>query len=148
MESNPSSRRLSEQPRCRRMDSEWCGYSTRPLFMYRARSRGGKIKPDVVAFGGCENSPIHAVSMTPGHKVSTQGTSFSTPLVSSLVGQAIGGVDRGSALLARAMVVHSANHPSGKPDHEFGHGAALKILSSSSVAVKTMSRSPFRDLSP
>ncbi|MCG8601449.1 MAG: S8 family peptidase [Verrucomicrobiales bacterium] len=83
---------------------------------------GAKVKPDVVAFGGCENSPIHVVSTTPGQKQLTQGTSFSTPLVTSLVGEAIGKLDRGSALLARALVVHSAEHPLNRPDHDFGHG--------------------------
>ncbi|MAS95008.1 MAG: hypothetical protein CMO55_17570 [Verrucomicrobiales bacterium] len=83
---------------------------------------GAKIKPDVVAFGGCENSPIHVVSTTPGQKLLSRGTSFSTPLVTSLVGEAIGKLDRGSALLARALVIHSAEHPLNRPDHDFGHG--------------------------
>src|SRR5262249_19175005 len=38
----------------------------------------GKIKPDVVAFGGCPNAPIHLISTKHGSKVPAWGTSFAS----------------------------------------------------------------------
>ncbi len=82
----------------------------------------GKIKPDVVAFGGCPNGPIHLISRNHGSKLLAWGTSFAAPLVSRVSGQAAEAFDRNSALLARALLVHGAVHPDGVPDHAFGHG--------------------------
>lgn len=36
----------------------------------------GKVKPDLVAFGGCENTPIHLSLTIPGQKALWWGTSF------------------------------------------------------------------------
>jgi len=88
----------------------------------------GKIKPDVTAFGGCDQTPFHLVSIVPGHKVLNYGTSFSAPVASSLTGQVAGSFDRSTALLARALVVHSATHPDGDPDHFLGHGIICETL--------------------
>lgn len=82
----------------------------------------GKIKPDVVAFGGCEDVPIHLVSVTHDAKLLAWGTSFAAPLVARANGQAANMFERSSALLARALVVHSARHPDGRPDDLLGHG--------------------------
>jgi hypothetical protein len=82
----------------------------------------GKIKPDVSAFGGCEDHPIHLVSNFPGLKALSWGTSFASPLGARLGAQASESFDRSSALLGRALVVHTADHPDGEPDHHLGHG--------------------------
>jgi hypothetical protein len=82
----------------------------------------GKIKPDVVAFGGCPNTPIHLVSTQHGLRLLNWGTSFAAPLVTRVAGQAAEAFDRSSALLARALLVHGAVHPAGAPDNSFGHG--------------------------
>jgi len=87
-----------------------------------------KLKPDLVAFGGCDKTPFHLLSTDPSLKSLDWGTSFSTPLVSSLVAQAVQGMDRGSALLARTLVIHNADHPDGSPDHSLGHGAIKETL--------------------
>jgi|GEM_PF-471903 len=81
-----------------------------------------KIKPDVVAFGGCDEKPIHLVAVTPGVKALSAGTSFSSPIVASLCSQASESFDRSTALLGRALVVHTAEHPNNSPDNFLGHG--------------------------
>ena len=85
----------------------------------------GKIKPDVAAFGGCENRPFHLVSTTAGTKILEWGTSFASPLAARLGGQAAEIFERSSALLARALVIHTAIHPDGNPDHLLGHGCIM-----------------------
>lgn len=81
-----------------------------------------KLKPDVVAFGGCDQTPIHLVAATPGSKVLSHGTSFASPIVAALGGQTLGSLERGTALLARTLLIHTARHPDGEPDSFLGHG--------------------------
>lgn len=88
----------------------------------------GKQKPDVAAFGGCDQTPFHLVSSVRGQKVLSCGTSFSAPLASSLTGQIASSFDRSTPLLARALVIHSAKHPDGDPDHLLGHGLICETL--------------------
>ena len=88
----------------------------------------GKIKPDLAAFGGCDQQPIHLLSSTHGLKVLSAGTSFASPLVASLNGQLAATVERGTALLSRALLIHTAAHPSDAPDHLLGHGVVRPSL--------------------
>ncbi len=81
-----------------------------------------KIKPDLVAFGGCDQNPIQLVSSTPGQKVHSYGTSFASPITAAICAQTTAAFDRGTPLLARALLIHTANHPEGDPDHLLGHG--------------------------
>lgn len=83
---------------------------------------GGKIKPDVCAFGGCDTSPIHLISTSHGMKVLQMGTSFASPIAASLGAQASGLYERATPLLSRALITHTATHPLGEVDHELGHG--------------------------
>lgn len=93
----------------------------------------GKVKPDLSAFGGCDNTPIHLVSTTNGQKVLSWGTSFASPLASRLNAQAIASFDRSTALLGRALLVHAAEFP-GKPkevkksDSFLGHGCLPETI--------------------
>lgn len=89
-----------------------------------------KLKPDLVAFGGCDQTPIHLVSTDHSSKVLAAGTSFSSPLVASLAAQAVQGMERGSSLLARTLLIHGAEHPDESPDHSLGHGIVSKDLES------------------
>jgi hypothetical protein len=89
----------------------------------------GKMKPDIVAFGGCDQTPFHLVSANAGQKVLSCGTSFSVTIASSLTAQAAASFDRSTALLGRVLVTHTAVHPSGDPDHLLGHGAIVEELS-------------------
>ncbi|HVZ42054.1 MAG TPA: S8 family peptidase [Candidatus Kapabacteria bacterium] len=85
----------------------------------------GKVKPDLVAFGGCELTPIHLISVSPGDRLlKNGGTSFAAPSVAAMAGRLTGGVDRATPLLARALLVHSARHPSLGPDVLMGYGIA------------------------
>ena len=98
---------------------------------YSCRGPGrecGKIKPDLAAFGGCENAPMHLVSTKAGQKVLQWGTSFASPLAARLGAQASESFDRSSALLARALLVHSAVHPADDPDHLLGHGCIVGAI--------------------
>ncbi|MEM9420005.1 MAG: S8 family peptidase [Planctomycetota bacterium] len=92
---------------------------------YSCRGPGrecSKVKPDVVAFGGCPVRPMHLVSMTPDEKILQWGTSFASPIASALTAQASEIFDRSSALLGRALVVHTAYHPNSTADNFLGHG--------------------------
>lgn len=105
--------------------------STKTHASYSCRGPGrecAKLKPDIVAFGGCDQTPVHLVAASPGKKVLQKGTSFASPIVAALCAQASEGFERGSALLARALLIHKANHPHGKPDYLFGHGIVAKDL--------------------
>ena len=88
----------------------------------------GKLKPDVAGFGGCEQEPIHLVSSAAGLKLLSYGTSFASPAVAAIAAQAAESFERSTALLARALVVHTAEHPRGKPDHLLGHGIVRPTL--------------------
>jgi hypothetical protein len=99
--------------------------------VYSCRGPGrecGKMKPDVAAFGGCENTPIHLVSTNAGMKVLDWGTSFATPLASRLAAQAIDSFERSSALLSRALLVHTADHPDKEPNVLLGHGCIAESI--------------------
>ena len=98
---------------------------------YSCRGPGrecGKMKPDLVAFGGCDHTPMHLLSITAGKKIMNSGTSFSTPLVTAIGGQAVDVVERGTSLLARTLLIHTARHPSTDPDYLLGHGLVRTTL--------------------
>ena len=48
------------------------------------------MKPDIMAFGGCDQHPIHLISPKVGNKVWSQGTSFASPIAASLAGRLVG----------------------------------------------------------
>ncbi|MEJ8548760.1 S8 family peptidase, partial [Brevibacillus borstelensis] len=83
---------------------------------------GGKVKPDVVAFGGCEQHPFHLVGYDGKNRMFDVGTSFSAPLVASKAAEIIGRCGVASPLIARALIIHSASHPNKKYDKELGYG--------------------------
>ena len=88
----------------------------------------GKVKPDIAAFGGCENTPTHLVSTDSGFKLLHWGTSFASPVAARLGAQASECFERSSSLLARALLVHTASHPDGVPDNLLGHGCILTTV--------------------
>ncbi len=83
---------------------------------------GAKTKPDVLAFGGTDNNPIHLLSVDQNRRLLSQGTSFSAPIVSGIAAQLIGMADRVSPLLARSLIIHNANHPDGLRCFDYGYG--------------------------
>lgn len=84
-----------------------------------------KIKPDLAAFGGCDIQPFQLVSTQAGSKVLDWGTSFASPLAARLGAQATEAFERSSALLGRALLVHTAVHPGKMTDNQLGHGCIL-----------------------
>lgn len=86
---------------------------------------GSKMKPDIMAFGGCDQHPIHLVSQKLGNKVWSQGTSFASPIAASLAGRLVGESNNTiDTLTAKALMIHSARDNSLNGSHclEMGHG--------------------------
>ena len=86
---------------------------------------GSKMKPDIMAFGGCDQHPIHLVSQKLNNKVWSQGTSFSSPIAASIAGRLIGeSKNTIDTLTAKALMIHSARNSSQNGSHclEMGHG--------------------------
>ena len=95
-----------------------------PYSCFGPGREGNKLKPDIVAFGGCDQTPVHLIGSTAGEKILSGGTSFASPVVAQygamLIGKSNGAID---ALTARAMLLHSAiKHEAGQHSIEMGHG--------------------------
>lgn len=48
---------------------------------------GSKVKPDLLAFGGCNNHPFYGISSTGNGSELVAGTSFASPIVAGLAGK-------------------------------------------------------------
>jgi hypothetical protein len=85
---------------------------------------GSKYKPDLLAFGGCEQHPIHLVSQNLNEKIWNAGTSFASPIVAGYAGQLIGYSEGAiDPLVARALLIHTVNsEDSSSHNIETGHG--------------------------
>lgn len=84
---------------------------------------GCKMKPDIMAFGGCEQHPIHLVSNTIANKVWSRGTSFSSPIVAGIAGRLIGESNKViDPLIAKALLIHSTAEKEMGHTIEMGHG--------------------------
>ncbi len=85
---------------------------------------GGKMKPDIMAFGGCDQHPIHLISDVSGQKVWSMGTSFASPIVAGIAGRLIGESNSNiDSLTAKALIVHSAERQKDNHCAEMGHGS-------------------------
>lgn len=83
----------------------------------------GKVKPELVAFGGCDSNPIHLLDLNSGTRAVSQGTSFSAPFVARLLAQATGLIERCSALLGRALIIHAVtDHGDEENRNKLGYG--------------------------
>ncbi|MDD3275423.1 MAG: S8 family peptidase [Kiritimatiellales bacterium] len=83
---------------------------------------GAKTKPDILAFGGSNNEPMHLVSLDEKYRVLEMGTSFSAPIVAGLAAQLIGLAERVDPLVARALIIHNAAHPENGRCFDYGYG--------------------------
>lgn len=84
---------------------------------------GCKVKPDVVAFGGCSLAPFQVLTRDPDQVAQVAGTSFAAPLVSRLAQDLLNWCEGLDPLMARALIIHTAVHPlSQVPDVQLGHG--------------------------
>jgi hypothetical protein len=100
-----------------------------PYSCFGPGREGNKLKPDLVAFGGCDQHPIHLVSDNLNEKIWNQGTSFASPIVAGFAGQLVGYSDGAiDALVARALLIHSASSEEKKHSNEMGHGILAETL--------------------
>jgi hypothetical protein len=83
---------------------------------------GCKVKPDIVAFGGCDVNPFHLVGYDGKNRMFDKGTSFAAPLVAAKAAEIVGRSGVVSPLVARALIINSANHPKKKYDKYLGYG--------------------------
>lgn len=86
---------------------------------------GGRTKPDVVAYGGCEKRPFYVLLPDPHVLGAPAGTSFASPVVAALAGQlrALTATDVPlSPEALRALLVHSATPVEPYPPSHVGHG--------------------------
>ncbi|GAB2987497.1 hypothetical protein GCM10027049_29290 [Mucilaginibacter puniceus] len=84
---------------------------------------GNKMKPDLVAFGGCDLVPIHLLSAQMNQRTYTSGTSFSTPLGSSAATRVIAGSNNSlNPLTSRVLLLHAASESQESHCKEMGHG--------------------------
>lgn len=83
---------------------------------------GAKNKPDLLAFGGCSNKPFHLLSPDHRSKALECGTSFSTPLVTSLAAQIQATVNKATPLTSRSMLIHKASSRNLQFSPKTGHG--------------------------
>lgn len=90
---------------------------------------GSKMKPDIMAFGGCDQHPIHLISEEGGKKILSAGTSFASPIVAGIAGRLIG-ESKGNIdpLIAKALLIHSTREKSSQHTFEMGHGAVSESI--------------------
>jgi hypothetical protein len=70
----------------------------------------GRVKPDLVAFGGCDSEPFLVYGRDFDTRRAVQGTSFASPLVlrqAALIRGTMG--DEVSTLASRALLIHAAD---------------------------------------
>lgn len=94
----------------------------------------GVIKPDVVAFGGCPNTPYGVLSPSSGGAIVPQcGTSFAAPHVLR-VGTGVKASFGGSleALAVKALLMHTAE-PGSEPQTDIGWGRVRDDLDEISI---------------
>lgn len=91
-------------------------YSKYDDFRYRAcysciglGREGAKIKPDVLAFGGDERTPFHAISINDNERTLISGTSFSSPVVAGRIGELLYTSTDIDPLVAKTIILHNAN---------------------------------------
>lgn len=102
-----------------------------PYSCFGPGREGNKLKPDISAFGGCDQSPIHLISVDANCKDATQGTSFASPIVASKAAQLIGYSNKAiTPLVARAMLIHTARSVNDSDAHnnELGHGLLAETV--------------------
>jgi hypothetical protein len=84
---------------------------------------GSKLKPDLLAFGGCEQNPMHLFSPDPTSRFYDCGTSYSSPIVAGAAAQLIGGSKNViDSLIAKALIIHTTEQRKEKHCKEIGHG--------------------------
>lgn len=106
-------------------------YSTYNGEIYRAGyscvgagREGGKIKPDILAFGGDERNLFHAINFNGDKRMLTAGTSFASPVVAGKLAELRNKSNIFDALIARTILLHSSKEITKKTEEE-GLGIVL-----------------------
>lgn len=94
-----------------------------------AGREGGKIKPDLLAFGGDERSMFQAINYDGTYRMMTAGTSFATPLVTKKMGELMYKSKQLTPLVSRTMLIHSSQTILKKGEEE-GFGIAPEDINS------------------
>ncbi|QNU66904.1 S8 family peptidase [Ruminiclostridium herbifermentans] len=89
---------------------------------------GGKIKPDVLAFGGDEKNLFHAIDLTGECRALTAGTSFASPVVANKIGTLLSVSNQINPLMARTLIIHTAENKLNSPAEE-GYGIVKDKIS-------------------
>lgn len=92
---------------------------------------GGHTKPDLVAFGGCEQRPFYALVPTQGQLGDPAGTSFAAPFVASIAGRLSALIEMPNPLSPeslRALLIHTAKPLDPYPPSHVGYGVAAKTI--------------------
>ena len=84
---------------------------------------GAKVKPDIVDFGGCEQTPFHLIDVDGAHRAFAMGTSFASPLVAGKAAELMGRLDVADAIVARTLIIHSSVNYDKHYDLFCGYGA-------------------------
>ncbi len=69
---------------------------------------GAKVKPDLLAFGGDSKNLFHAIGINENERNYIAGTSFASPVVAGRLGELISSSSEISNLMARAMLIQTA----------------------------------------
>lgn len=83
---------------------------------------GAKVKPDVVEYGGSIDNQMHFMAPNEGEKLFDCGTSFSSPVVARKLAEVLEYSSIKYPLTAKAVLIHTSNHPKNKPDKHLGYG--------------------------
>jgi hypothetical protein len=84
---------------------------------------GGKIKPDVLDFGGSTDRPFIAISSERDKIVTQAGTSFAAPLVMHKIGNMMAMCNEILPHMGRTLIIHTANLEAGKVRNNYeGYG--------------------------
>lgn len=79
---------------------------------------GGKVKPDILAFGGDERTLFQAINLAGNARAYTAGTSFASPLVARKLGELICQSTQLNLIHSRSLLIHTAKTVINKGEEE------------------------------
>lgn len=80
---------------------------------------GSKIKPDLLAFGGCNNHPFYGISSTGNGTELVAGTSFASPIIAGLAGKMLNISEELTPQIIKSLLILNS---SGSKNQENGFG--------------------------
>lgn len=83
---------------------------------------GAKIKPDLLAFGGCSNHPFKALALDNNQLSYTAGTSFASPIIAGTIARMMARSPEISPQLAKSLLILSTKTYVDSPKIESGFG--------------------------